>query len=34
MASYGKFVDKGVSGTDVRRSFKDYKGSTISSPFS
>ena len=33
MDSYGTFVDKGVSGTDVRRSFKDYKGSTISSPY-
>ncbi len=33
MDSYGTFVDKGVSGTDVRRSFKDYKGRTISSPY-
>ena len=33
MESYGTFVDKGVSGTDVRRSFKDYKGKTISSPY-
>lgn len=33
MDSYGTFVDKGVSGTDVRRSFKDYKGKTISSPY-
>ena len=33
MASYGKFVDKGVSGNKVKRSFKDYKGRTISSPY-
>ena len=33
MDSYGTFVDKGVSGTDVRRRFKDYKGRTISSPY-
>ena len=33
MASYGKFVDKGVSGTEVSRSFKDYKGKTLKSPF-
>ena len=33
MDSYGTFVDKGVSGTNKRRSFKDYKGKTISSPY-
>jgi hypothetical protein len=33
MDSYGTFVDKGVSGTKVKRSFKDYKGKTISSPY-
>jgi len=33
MDSYGTFVDKGVSGTEERRSFKDYKGKTISSPY-
>tara|TARA_R100000908_G_C3742852_1_gene138913 strand:- start:590 stop:1132 length:543 start_codon:yes stop_codon:yes gene_type:complete len=33
MASYGKFVDKGVSGTEKERSFKDYKGKTLKSPF-
>ena len=33
MASYGKYVDKGVSGTEVSRSFKDYKGKTLKSPF-
>jgi len=34
MNSYGAFVDKGVSGTDKKRSFKDYKGKTVKSPFS
>jgi len=33
MASYGKYVDKGVSGTEVTRSFKDDKGKTRKSPF-
>ena len=33
MAAYGKFVDKGVSGTKKERSFKDYKGKTLVSPF-
>jgi len=33
MLDYGTFVDKGVSGTSVRRSFKDYKGNTIASPY-
>ena len=33
MNSYGAFVDKGVSGTDKKRSFKNYKGKTIKSPF-
>ena len=33
MDYYGKFVDKGVSGTEVSRSFKDYKGQTLKSPF-
>lgn len=33
MDSYGTFVDKGVSGTKVNRSFKDYKGRVISSPY-
>ena len=33
MDSYGTFVDKGVSGTQVKRSFKDYKGKTITSPY-
>jgi len=34
MSSYGQFVDKGVSGTQTKRSFKDYKGKTIKSPYS
>ena len=33
MNSYGAFVDKGVSGTDKKRSFQDYKGKTKPSPF-
>ena len=34
MSSYGQFVDKGVSGTKVKRTFKDYKGKTVKSPYS
>ena len=34
MSSYGKFVDKGVSGTKRTRTFKDFKNKTIRSPFS
>lgn len=33
MFTYGKFVDKGVSGNKVKRSYKDYKGKTRTSPF-
>ena len=33
MTNYGTFVDKGVSGTDVRRSFKNYEGKVITSPY-
>ena len=33
MTDYGTFVDKGVSGTKVKRSFKDYKGKVITSPY-
>lgn len=33
MAAYGKYVDKGVSGTEVSRSFKDDKGQIRKSPF-
>jgi len=34
MLDYGKFIDKGVSGTKKKRSFVDYKGKTLQSPFS
>ena len=34
MSSYGQYVDKGVSGTQTKRTFKDYKGKTIKSPYS
>ena len=34
MSSYGQFVDKGVSGTQTKRTFKDYKGKAIKSPYS
>ena len=33
MTDYGTFVDKGVSGTNKTRSFKDYEGKVISSPY-
>ena len=33
MDGYGTFVDKGVSGTKTKRTFKDYKSKTISSPY-
>ena len=33
MADYGSFLDKGVSGTKVKQSFKDYKNKIISSPY-
>tara|TARA_R110002020_G_scaffold182359_2_gene377735 strand:- start:2274 stop:2828 length:555 start_codon:yes stop_codon:yes gene_type:complete len=33
MESYGKFVDKGVSGTDKKRTYKDYSGKTVPSPY-
>ena len=33
MTDYGTFVDKGVSGTNKARSFKDYKGKVIKSPY-
>jgi len=33
MNSYGAFVDKGVSGTNKKRSYKDYNNKTISSPY-
>ena len=34
MNSYGTFVDKGVSGTKVKRKYKNYKGKVVSSPYS
>ena len=34
MASYGKFLDKGVSGTKVKRSFKNQDNQDETSPFS
>ena len=34
MSSYGQCVDKGVSGTQTKRTFKDYKGKVIKSPYS
>ena len=34
MSSYGQFVDKGVSGTKKKRTYKDYKSKVISSPYS
>jgi hypothetical protein len=34
MSNYGQFVDKGVSGTQTKRTFKDYKGKVIKSPYS
>jgi len=33
MADYGTFIDKGVSGNKQKRTFKDYKGQTITSPY-
>jgi len=33
MNSYGAFVDKGVSGTQKQRKFKDYENKVISSPY-
>ena len=34
MSSYGQYVDKGVSGTQKKRTFKDYKGKVITTPYS
>ena len=33
MAAYGKYVDKGVSGNKVRRTYIDREGKTKPSPF-
>lgn len=34
MTNYGAFVDKGVSGTQKKRTFKNYKNKVIKSPYS
>jgi hypothetical protein len=34
MYDYGTFLDKGVSGNKKKRSYKNYKGTTESSPYS
>ena len=33
MADYGSYVDKGVSGTNKKHSYKDYKNKIVKSPF-
>ena len=33
MADYGTFLDKGVSGTNKKKTFEDYKGTKRSSPY-
>jgi len=33
MLDYGTFVDKGVSGTDQTREYKDYRNQTVKSPY-
>ena len=33
MADYGEYLDKGVSGNKVKRSYKDYEGKTKASPY-
>ena len=33
MNNYGQFIDKGVSGTKKKQSYKDYEGKTIISPY-
>jgi hypothetical protein len=33
MSNYGQYVDKGVSGTQTKRTFKDYKGKVIKTPY-
>jgi len=33
MADYGSFVDKGVSGTKKSRTFRNYEGKVIKSPY-
>ena len=34
MDSYGTFVDKGVSGTKIKRTYKDFEGKKANSPYS
>ena len=34
MADYGTFVDKGVTGTKRKRTYVDYKGQRVNSPYS
>ena len=34
MSIYGQYVDKGVSGTQTKRTFKNYKNRVIKSPYS
>ena len=33
MDYYGKFVDKGVSGNKKKRTYKDWQGKTVSTPY-
>ena len=33
MDYYGQFVDKGVSGNKKKRTYKDWKGKTVSTPY-
>jgi hypothetical protein len=33
MADYGTFLDKGVSGNTVKRSYKNWQSNTLSSPY-
>ena len=33
MASYGEYLDKGVSGNEKKRTFKNFDGNTKNSPF-
>jgi len=34
MSIYGQYVDKGVSGTKTKRTFKNYKNNVLKSPYS
>ena len=33
MADYGTYLDKGVSGTKIKRTYKDYENKIVSSPY-